>query len=170
MPINKFYNLIEIKHRATWCFFYLQLKDNYLSHLKNQMRKTITAIVYFIVTTISCNNPAAIKKNDPIESGTGFIQASLNGNYDNAKEYLLPDTTNIEYLNVLKDFNSKRSEEDRKGYKEANILIDSTQKISDSVVIITYSNTYKNKPSKLKMVKKNNEWLVDFKYTFIDSL
>ena len=46
------------------------------------------------------------------------------------------------------------------------LLIDSTQQLSDSVTIITYSNTYKNKPSKLKMVKKNNEWLVDFKYTF----
>ena len=55
---------------------------------------------------------------------------------------------------------------EKEGYRDANILIDSTQKISDSVTIITYSNTYKNQPSKLKMVKKNNEWLVDFKYSF----
>jgi hypothetical protein len=134
------------------------------------MKKTIIIIVTFIVVATACNQPAEIKKSDPIESGTGFIQSSLKGDYDEAKKYLLQDTTNIEYLNGLKDFNNKKSSEEREGYRNANILIDSTQKISDSVVIITYSNTYKNKPSKLRMVKKNNEWLVDFKYTFIDSL
>ena len=72
----------------------------------------------------------------------------------------------MEYFRGLEDFNSKRSNEEKEGYKEANILIDSTQQLSDSVTIITYSNTYKNQPSKLKMIKKNNEWLVDFKYTF----
>ena len=39
---------------------------------------------------------------------------------------------------------------EKEGYRDANILIDSTQKISDSVTIITYSNTYKNKPGKIK--------------------
>ena len=71
---------------------------------------------------------------------------------------------------VWKDFNSKRSKDEKEGYRDANILIDSTQKISDSVTIITYSNTYKNRPEKLKMVKKNNEWLVDFKYSFTGNM
>ncbi len=133
------------------------------------MNRIILSILTLITIT-GCNHSAQISKDDPLESGRGFIEASLKGDYDEAKKYLLQDTTNIEYLNGLKDFNSKKSNEEREGYRDANILIDSTQKISDSVVIITYSNTYKNKPSKLKMVKKNNEWLVDFKYTFIDSL
>jgi hypothetical protein len=59
------------------------------------------------------------------------------------------------------------SYEERAGLRDANIIIDSTHQVSDSVTIITYSNTYKNVPSKLKMVKHNNEWLVDFKYTFL---
>lgn len=126
--------------------------------------------LFFLVITISfagCNNSPEIRKTDPLESGRGFIEASLKGNYDEAKKYILQDSTNIEYFNGLKNFNSKRSKEEKEGYKDANILIDSTQKISDSVTIISYSNTYKNKPSKLKMVRRNNEWLVDFKYTFI---
>jgi uncharacterized Fe-S radical SAM superfamily protein PflX len=61
------------------------------------------------------------------------------------------------------------SREDRRGYSEANIIIDSLIAKSDSVNIIYYSNTYKNKPSKIKMVKHDNEWLVDFKYTFSDN-
>lgn len=129
--------------------------------------------LFFLVAMISfaaCNNSPEIKKTDPLESGRGFIEASLKGNYDEAKKYLLEDSTNIEYFNGLKDFNSKRSKEEKEGYKNANILIDSTQKISDSVTIISYSNTYKKKPSKLKMVRKNNEWLVDFKYTFTGNM
>ena len=122
----------------------------------------------FLVTFVisGCNQPAEVRKGDPLESATGFIESSIKGNYDEAQKYILRDRTNIEYFNGMKDFNSKRTNDEKDGYRDANILIDSTQKISDSVTIITYSNTYKNKPSKLKLVKKNNEWLVDFKYTF----
>lgn len=129
--------------------------------------------LFFFVIAISftaCNNSPEVRKTDPLESGRGFIEASLKGNYDEAKKYLLQDSTNIEYFNGLKDFNSKRSREEKEGYKDANILIDSTQIISDSVTIISYSNTYKKKPSKLKMVRQNNEWLVDFKYTFTGNM
>ena len=133
------------------------------------MNKIISLLI-FVMALCACNDSAEVKKSDPLESGRGFIEASLKGNYDEAEKYILHDSTNIEYFNGLKEFNSKRSSDEKEGYKEANILIDSTQKISDSVTIITYSNTYKNKPSKLKMVKKNNEWLVDFKYTFTGNM
>lgn len=130
------------------------------------MNKLIT-LVLFILLISGCSQPAEIRKNDPLESGRGFIEASLRGDYDAAQKYILEDSINNDYFNGMRDFNRKRSDEEKDGYKNSNILIDSTQKISDSVTIITYSNTYKNKPSKLKMVRKNNEWLVDFKFTFL---
>ena len=86
-----------------------------------------------------------------------------------AKNYLLEDSTNLEYFEGLKNFNSKMSREDRHGYADANIIIDSSITPSDSVDFIYYTNTFKNKPSKIKMVKKNKDWLVDFKYTFRDN-
>ncbi len=130
------------------------------------MKKLQTGVFVVIFIIISCTHSAEVSKKDPLESGRGFIESTLKGDYDEAEKYLLKDSTNMEYFNGLKDFNMKRSKDEKKGYKEANILIDSTQSLSDSVDIITYSNTFKNQPSKLKMVKKNNEWLVDFKYTF----
>ncbi len=117
----------------------------------------------------ACGDSPEIRKADPLESGRGFIEASLQGDYNLAQKYLLQDSTNLEYFNGLKDFNSKRSKEEKEGYKTANILVDSTTKLSDSVTIISYSNTYKMKPAKLKMVRRDGEWLVDFKYSFIDS-
>jgi hypothetical protein len=134
------------------------------------MNKIIISILAIIFTITACKNSIEVNKRDPLESGRGFIESSLKGDYDEAKKYLLQDSTNTQYFEGLEDFNSKRSNDEKEGYKNANILIDSTQQLSDSVTIITYSNTYKNKPSKLKMVKKNNEWLVDFKYTFNSNL
>ena len=134
------------------------------------MNKVIISIVAIILTITACKHSAEVSKRDPLESGRGFIESSLKGDYDEAKKYLLQGSTNMQYFEGLEDFNSKRSDDEKEGYKNANILIDSTQQLSDSVAIITYSNTYKNKPSKLKMVKKNNEWLVDFKYTFNSNL
>ena len=134
------------------------------------MNRVSLFLLTMMISLAACNSSPEIRKTDPLESGRGFIEASLKGNYDEAKKYLLQDSTNIEYFNGLKDFNSKRSEAEKQGYKDANILIDSTQKISDSVTIISYSNTYKNKPSKLKLVRRSNEWLVDFKYTFTGNM
>lgn len=133
------------------------------------MNKIISLLIFTLAIS-ACNHPSELRKTDPLESGRGFIEASLKGDYNEAQKYILQDSINIEYFNGLKDFNSKRSKEEKDGYRDANILIDSTQKISDSVTIITYSNTYKNKPLKLKMVKINNEWLVDFKYTVTENM
>lgn len=130
----------------------------------------VASLLIIAFTLSACHHSAEVRKGDPLESGRGFIEASLKGDYDEAEKYILPDSINIEYFKGLKDFNSKRSREEKEGYRDANILIDSTQQISDSITIISYSNTYKNKPTKLKMVKKNNEWLVDFKYTFLGNI
>ena len=75
----------------------------------------------------------------------------------------------MEYFEGLKDFNVKMSPEELHGYTDANIIIDSSINKSDSVTIIYYTNSFKNKPSKIKLVKKNKDWLVDFKYTFTDN-
>jgi hypothetical protein len=132
--------------------------------------KKIISLIPFILAISACNHSAEVRKSDPLESGRGFIESSLKGDYDEAQKYLLEDHTNIQNFIVWKEFNSKSSKDEKEGYRDANILIDSIQKISDSVTIITYSNTYKNRPEKLKMVKKNNEWLVDFKYSFTGNM
>lgn len=133
------------------------------------MKKILIILSVCIFIISACNDSSTVNKSDPLESGRGFIEASLKGNYVQAKKYLLQDSTNMQYFDGLKDFNNNMSREDRRGYSEANIIIDSSIAKSDSVNIIYYTNTYKNKPSKIKMLKKNNEWLVDFKYTFTDN-
>ena len=116
----------------------------------------------------ACNTTPEIKKTDPLESGRGFVESSLKGDYAEAEQYILRDSTNLEYFNVMRTFNERQEDKIKQGYKDANIIIDSISKISDSESVIHYSNTYKMKPSKLRMVKVKQEWLVDFKYTSQD--
>lgn len=132
------------------------------------MQKIIgsTFIFFFFV---ACNqSPKTVKNSDPLEAGREFINASLTGDYDYAKKYLLTDSTNLMYFDRFVEFDEKKPAADKEGYKNANIIINSTENVSDSVTIINYSNTYKKEPSKIKLIKKNNAWLVDFKYTFSD--
>ena len=133
------------------------------------MKGLLVGLFFFSWIVSSCNNSSAVDKSDPLTSGRGFIEASLKGDYITAQKYLLADSTNMQYFEGLKNFNSKMDPESRRGYRDANIIIDSSISKSDSVDIIYYTNSYKNKPSKIKLVKKNNQWLVDFKYTFVDN-
>jgi hypothetical protein len=129
------------------------------------MKFILTFMIAFCLILSSCSD--TIDKSDPLTSGRGFIEASLKGDYVKAQNYLLDDSTNIQYFELLKDFANKMSPEVRRGYSEANIIIDSSIAPSDSINIIYFTNSFKQKPSKIKMVKKNKDWLVDFKYTFI---
>jgi hypothetical protein len=130
----------------------------------------IILIAFISLSFIACNQSAkTIKNSDPLDAGREFINASLTGDYDYAKKYLLSDSTNQMYFDRFVEFDEKKPAADKYGYKNANIIINSTENVSDSVTIINYSNTYKKEPAKIKLVKKNNEWLVDFKYTFLDS-
>ncbi len=133
------------------------------------MKRAFIILTVITILATACNNNATVDKSDPLTSGRGFIEASLKGDYKIAEKYLLKDSTNLEYFNGLKDFNSKLDAETRRGYSEANIIIDSSIAKSDSVNIIYYTNSFKNKPSKLKLVKQKNDWLVDFKFTFNDN-
>lgn len=121
-------------------------------------------ILVFIVE--SCASKKAISLSDPLDSGREFIDASLKGDYDKAKAYMLLDSTNLRYLESLKGFNDKSTTEEKQGLKNANIIINSSEGANDSTTIINYTNTFKNKPMKIKVVRKMKDWLVDFKYTF----
>jgi len=148
---------------------FLFTTERYLPSSIKKMKRSLIVTAVFLLIFIGCNNSASVDKSDPLGAGRGFIEASLKGDYITAKKYLLEDSTNLQYFQGLKDFNSKMDVENRRGYSDANIIIDSSIAKSDSVNIIYYTNSFKNKPSKIKLVKRNNEWLVDFKYTFIEN-
>lgn len=133
------------------------------------MKKVHAAFAVMMILSFSaCMSDENIKLDDPLNSGRGFIESALKADYVKADKYLLQDSTNQQYLVGLIDFNKNSNKEERENYRNANIIVDSLVQVSDSVNILYYRNSYKKEPSKLKIVRNNNEWLVDFKYSFSD--
>ena len=86
--------------------------------------------------------------------------------YNEAKKLMLTDSTNSNFLEVA-ERNYQRLDLDTKaGYRLASINIIKVQPVNDSTTIFIYSNSYKNNHDSLKIVKKNNSWLVDLKYLY----
>ncbi len=58
------------------------------------------------------------------------------------------------------------SSNEKSGLATASINIHNVNRANDSVTVVIYSNSFKNNWDTLKVLKQNNEWLVDFKYLF----
>ena len=64
-----------------------------------------------------------------------------------------------------------KSKEELEQYKNADIIVNEVNNVSDSVTIVNYSNTYKKlEKNKVKVVRVNGRWFIDFKYTFSGNL
>ena len=83
---------------------------------------------------------------------------------------MLLDDENVYWLNKVSTDYNKLSEQDKTGLSQSSININEVADITDSVTVINYSNSYKKRSQKVKVIKRNGEWLVDFKYTFSGNL
>ena len=122
-------------------------------------------------TLVACNNSAETKKetgpsglNDATRN---FIRAALDGKFEEAKKYMLIDTPNVQYLNIAAGAYQKLDTVKKEGYAESSIIIHSSEeRIKDSLAIVIYSNSFMNNPDTLRILKLNNNWLVDLKYLY----
>jgi Domain of unknown function (DUF4878) len=135
------------------------------------MRKRLL-LTPLLLLAISCNNTdkkketAEANADTDINIATSFIRTTLDGNYDKARNYILPDSVNNNYIDVYeRAYKEKMAPDDKRSYRESSIHIIDNIKQNDSVTLITYSNSFKDMPTKLKVIKQNNKWLIDFKYT-----
>ncbi len=60
------------------------------------MQKMIFIGFVFLISLESCNPNGTVHLTDPVEAGREFIDASLKGNYNVAKKYVLADSLNME--------------------------------------------------------------------------
>ncbi len=128
------------------------------------MVKKILSFVLLFAFIISCNNKKEDRPATALDTGRAFIRASLNGDFETAEQLLLKDTLNQELFESYKLTYSRLPDEKKKNYKAASYDINKYLDLDDSTTIINYSNSYMNKPMEIKIVRRNKEWGVDFKY------
>ena len=120
----------------------------------------------FIVTTGCAGNGDYKKPDDPLEAGREFIRFALDGDMRRAKIFILPGVANERLFENIEKKYAAESQEEKDNYKDASIIINKSQSLNDSITIINYSNSFKRENSEIKLIKRNGEWWVDFKYTF----
>ncbi|HVG42956.1 MAG TPA: hypothetical protein VM888_15195 [Chitinophagaceae bacterium] len=136
------------------------------------MRSSLILGFLFLQVFCDCSNnndtsgaiPAS--END-VDAARNFINSVLRSDFTQARTFIINDSLNNEWLYATeRSFKEQLTPDERNGYSGASINIHSVQQESDSVSIISYSNSFKKKAEKLKVVKTGGQWLVDLKYTF----
>ena len=104
-----------------------------------------------------------------MDAARNFIRSVLDGKLDRAREMLISDSVNNQFFDAYERLYQNTDPEDKRGYRESSINIQSVHPLNDSVSIIHYSNSFKKKMDSLKVVREDQEWKVDLKYTFPSS-
>ena len=128
------------------------------------MIKKILIAVLLLASLYSCNNEKDINPVTAMDAGRMFIRASLDGDFKTAEHLLLNDTLNQQLFESYKMVYERLPAEKKIKYKDASYNVNKYVDLDDSTSIINYSNSYMNKPMEIKIVRRNKEWRIDFKY------
>ena len=122
------------------------------------------SICFLLFFIFSCNAGKSFNKaEDAQDAGRQFIRASLDGDYEKARFYLLDDSVNLLLISKWQQDFDRLDRETRQQYREASILPISIRVINDSVTSYSYSNSFRKDTTTVRIVRVNGEWLVDFK-------
>ena len=125
--------------------------------------KTLFALASLLLI-IGCNAGKTFKKaEDAQDAGRQFIRASLDGDYEKARFYLLKDSLNQLLINRWKQGFDKMDKDTRQQYREASILPINITAINDSVTSYTFSNSFRKDTTTVHIVRVHGDWLVDLK-------
>lgn len=135
------------------------------------MIKRYLTLIVLAAAFFSCNNKSKKEPVTDLDVANTFVRNLLDNDFKEAEKYLLKDDTNIQ---IFERFRKQYSEKDKailEKYKQADIIVNETSYVTDSVFIFNYSNSYSQADKTiLKLVRIDGKWLVDLKYTFSGNL
>ena len=163
MPL-RFHNLIQYLLCSSQQSPYLLLLLHYFRRLIYSMKQVFLGI--FLLLMVACGESYEVPDTS-LDCGRQFIDAIFKGNFKRARQLMVPSEQNLQLLNerLAKDFRARNSL-DKDQLRNASIVINQVENISDSITIINFLNSYDNKPAVLKVVKYQGQWMTDLKYTF----
>lgn len=135
------------------------------------MIKRYLILIVLAAAVFSCNNKSKKEPVTDLEVANTFVRNLLDNDFKEAEKYLFKDETNVQ---IFERFRKQYSEKDKailEKYKQADIIVNETSYVTDSVFIFNYSNSYSQADKTiLKLVRIDGKWLVDLKYTFSGNL
>ncbi len=141
-------------------------KTQTVTNLISRVRR-YHAAACLILALSACGDPQGFSApEDPLDASREFVRAVLDANFERAEQYILPDADDMELFKRYRAHMSNQPADDRLHLKEANIIINKVEALNDTVSIVNFQNSWSNKPADLKVVKRQDRWYIDFKYTF----
>lgn len=135
--------------------------------------KSVLPFCFLFLLFFACNssdNTEIPASENDVDAARNFIQAALEGHYDDARNLVVQDSVNNAWIDILRrNYQEHMSQADKAGYRAASINIHKVQATNDSTTIINYSNSYKKQNDSLKVTRQNGEWRVDLGYSFPSS-
>jgi hypothetical protein len=124
----------------------------------------IPIVSFLIIFLAACNAGKTFNKaEDAQDAGRQFIRASLDGDYEKARFYLLNDSVNLLLISKWQQGFDNLDRDTRQQYRDASILPISIKTVNDSVTIYTYSNSFRKDTTTVRIIRVKGEWLVDLK-------
>ncbi len=121
-----------------------------------------------LLTLVSCTGSKKefIKAENALDAGREFIDASLKGDFKKAGFYMLADEQNTALLKRSENDYTARSKEEKNNYALSEIIVESVTDSLPDVSLLHFYNSFDKEKHVVRIIHQNNEWLVDFKYTF----
>jgi len=129
------------------------------------MKRICFYSLFLLFSCISCNNHTEKSENN-LDAVRNFIRAALDGRFNEAKDYMLNDSLNTNYLDLAERSYQFINQATKDGYRTSTIHIHQVSPVNDSTSIIIFSNSFKNDHDTLRVLKKEDRWLVDLKYLY----
>lgn len=120
----------------------------------------------FLIFACSSNQVNYSKAENAFDAGREFIDGTLKGDFKKSAHYMLMDTSNQQLLNVQENEFRLKDKEGRQQLRTASINIQQIEDVDSITSLIHYNNSFDKINHMLKVVKQNNNWTVDFKYSF----
>lgn len=134
------------------------------------MKSVRISCFLFLLFFYACGNsdsPKTLASENDVDAARNFINAALQGHYDDARSLVVNDSVNNAWVDLFKrSYQEHMSQADKAGYRAASINIRDVQTVNDSTTIVHYSNSYKKQQDSLKVVRRSGAWLVDLAYSF----
>jgi hypothetical protein len=122
-------------------------------------------IYAIVLLSLACNAGASYEKAENAQdAGREFIRASLDGDQQKARFYMLKDSTNMLLIQRQQRDYESLSHEEKQKHRDSDIRPIRIQKVNDTTTTYEYCNTYNPKDTTtITIVKTNGDWQVDLK-------
>lgn len=131
------------------------------------LKKTVSFAALSLL--LACNEserPVSTAPENDVDAARTFIRYALDGKWKDAKNLIVQDSANLEWLATAERSYLQNSINEQRGLRESSINLSDTKTVNDSVTVVKYANSFRKREQKIKVVKQNGAWLVDLKYTF----